>query len=127
MLLIYSVANFIAHETRKITARAQRNCITESLPKTYIWKSPQKVLSKTTKWWGVGIDIAFNMNSTLLRISIVAFFSNDYFGKSWLMAIGVIQVVVQVLASSIRLRAAEETKSRFKCLISDHFPVCLQK
>ena len=90
MLLIYSVANFVAHETRKITARAQRNCITESFPKTYVWKSPQKVLSKTTKWWGVGMDITFNMNSTLLRISIAAFFSKDYFGKSWLMAIGVI-------------------------------------
>ena len=73
------------------------------------------------------MDITFNMNSTLLQISIVAFFSNDYFGKSWLMAIGVIQVVVQVLASTIRLRAAEETKSRFKCLIPDHLPVYLQK
>ena len=61
MLLIYSVANFIAHETGKITARVQRNCITESFPKTYIWKSPQKVLSKTTKWWGVGMDITFNI------------------------------------------------------------------
>ena len=28
----------------------------------------------------------------------------------------------QILASTIRLRAAEETKSRFKCLIPDHFP-----
>ena len=33
----------------------------------------------------------------------------------------------QILASTIRLRAAEETKSRFKCLIPDHLPVCLQK
>ena len=33
----------------------------------------------------------------------------------------------QILASTIRLRAAEETKSRFKCLIPDHFPVYLQK
>ena len=82
MLLIYSVANFIAHETRKITARAQRNCITESLPNTYIWKSPQ--------WWGVGMDITFNVNLTLLRISFVAYFTKDYFGKWRLMAIGVI-------------------------------------
>ena len=34
---------------------------------------------------------------------------------------------VQILASTIRLRAAEETKSRFKCLIPDHLPVYLQK
>ena len=81
MLLIYSVANFIAHETRKITARVQRNCITESFPKTYTWKSPQKVLSKTTKWWDVGMDITFNVNLTLLRISFVAYFPKDYFGK----------------------------------------------
>ena len=33
----------------------------------------------------------------------------------------------QILASTIRLRAAEEIKSRFKCLIPDHFPVYLQK
>ena len=102
MLLIYSVTNFIAHETGKITARVQRNCITESLPKTYIWKSPQKVLSKTTKWWDVGMDITFNVNLTLLRISFVAYFTKDYFGKWRLMAIGVITMrkYLQVLFAS---------------------------
>ena len=34
---------------------------------------------------------------------------------------------VQILASTIRLWAAEETKSRFKRLIPDHLPVYLQK
>ena len=34
---------------------------------------------------------------------------------------------VQVMASTICLRAAEETKSRFKCLIPDLLPVYLQK
>ena len=34
---------------------------------------------------------------------------------------------VQVMASTIRLRAAEETKSRLKCLIPDHFLTYLQK
>ena len=33
----------------------------------------------------------------------------------------------QILASTIRLRAAEETKSRFKCLIPEHFLTHLQK
>ena len=34
---------------------------------------------------------------------------------------------VRILASTIRLQATEETKSRFKCLIPDHLPVYLQK
>ena len=33
----------------------------------------------------------------------------------------------QILASTIRLRAVEETKSRLKCLIPDHFLTYLQK
>ena len=88
----YTVLHFIALETRKITALVQRNCITESLQKTKMWKSPRKILSKTTKWWDVGMDITFNVNLTLLRISFVAYFNNNYFGKSWLMAIGVITI-----------------------------------
>ena len=120
----YTVLHFIALETRKITALVQRNCITESLHKTQMWKSPRKILSKTTKWWGVGMDITFNMNSTLLRSSFVAYFSNNYFGKSSVAHGYRSDQDVQILASTIRLRAAEETKSR---LIPDHLPVYLQK
>ena len=72
------------------------------------------------------MDITFNMNSTLLRISFVAYFTDDYFWK--IMAHGYrSDHDAQILASTIRLRAAEETKSRLKCLIPDHFLTYLQK
>ena len=48
------------------------------------------------------MDITFNVNLTLLRISFVAYFTKDYFGKWRLMAIGVITMrkYLQVLFAS---------------------------